>query len=215
MRGTGYPSFRARSTFDDWGTQNPFPLFPGSKLSECPSRRKGFWRRIMCSRFFLFGKRERAMGLEPTTPGLGSRYSTIELCPLTLPDREFGPEERVYIAALGHCCQPRQGPRALPGDQVPQYPTAYTIAGGCRGRGSRRGPKSTWGSFPAVSAHGNSWADAPGSCRRIMFRGTRLRITLKASTESPPGGISIERKEGLRAPSSHTTVRSVRYYGEQ
>jgi hypothetical protein len=29
------------------------------------------------------------MGLEPTTPGLGSRYSTIELCPLTLPDREF------------------------------------------------------------------------------------------------------------------------------
>jgi hypothetical protein len=26
---------------------------------------------------------ERAMGVEPTTPGLGSRYSTIELCPLT------------------------------------------------------------------------------------------------------------------------------------
>ena len=34
---------------------------------------------------------ERAMGLEPTTTGMGSRYSTIELCPLDLPykAREF------------------------------------------------------------------------------------------------------------------------------
>ena len=31
---------------------------------------------------------ERAMGLEPTTPGLGSRYSTIELCPLTAPFKQ-------------------------------------------------------------------------------------------------------------------------------
>jgi hypothetical protein len=35
-------------------------------------------------------KMERAMGLEPTTPGMGSRYSTIELCPL---DSPFGARE--------------------------------------------------------------------------------------------------------------------------
>jgi hypothetical protein len=46
------------------------------------------------------------MGLEPTTPGMGSRYSTIELCPLTDANRVLSMGILAYPAAMSILSDP-------------------------------------------------------------------------------------------------------------